>query len=74
MRIDKDKLQALVAMPDDELWRQIVEIGKSHGFTLPTKTPPHAEMEKMRGAVNGGAKLNIGEAVKIINDYRKRTQ
>ena len=71
MKIDKEKLDALVAMSDDELWRQIVEIGRSHGFTLPAKTPPHSEMEKMRGAVKGGAKLNLNEAIRVINNYRK---
>lgn len=71
MKIDKEKLDALVAMPDDELWGQIRSIAMSHGIKLPEKTPAHSEMEKMRAAANSGAKLNLAQAVKVINDYRK---
>jgi len=72
MRIDKDKLSALMGMSDRELWGEIRKIAKSHGFTLPEKVPEHSEMEKIRGAVSGGAKLNLGEAVRMLNDYKRR--
>ena len=72
MKLDKDKLNALLAMPDAELWREIRKIAGTHGFTLPEKAPSNEEMQKLRGAVSGGAGLNLGRAVKIINDYRKR--
>ena len=71
MKIDKEKLAALVALPDDELWQQIRAIAESHGFKLPEKTPSHTEMEKMRSAVNNGARLNLAEAVRVINNYRR---
>jgi hypothetical protein len=71
MKIDKEKLKALVEKPDDELWREIVAIAASHGFKLPEKTPSHTEMEKMRAAVSNGAKLNLAEAIRVINNYRR---
>ncbi|MBQ7363471.1 MAG: hypothetical protein IJW48_03355 [Clostridia bacterium] len=72
MKIDKDKLDALVAMSDGELWGEIRKIASAHGFTLPDRTPEHSEMEKIRGAVSGGARINLGEAVRILNDYKRR--
>ncbi len=72
MKIDKDKLSALMEMSDGELWCEIRKIAKNHGFTLPEKTPEHSEMEKIRGAVSGGAKINLGEAVRLLNDYKRR--
>ena len=71
MKVNKEKLASLVAMPDDELWCEIVKIAASHGFKLPEKTPSHEEMEKMRSAVKGGAKLNLTEAIRVIDRYRK---
>lgn len=71
MRLDRDKLISMVSLPDDELWRCVVEIGKTHGFTLPEKTPPHDELEKLRGIARDGAKLNIAGAMKILSKYRK---
>ena len=72
MKIDKDKLAALLAMPDDKLWAEVRAIASSHGITLPTAPPPPEEMANLRGAVSGGAKLNFAEAVRVINNYTKR--
>ena len=70
MKFDKDKLNELVALPDDELWKTVVEIGKSHGFTMPTKTPEHSELEKLRSIARDGSKMNVGLAMKILSKYR----
>ena len=70
MRFDKDKLNEMIALPDDELWRQVVEIGKTHGFTLPEKTPQHAELEKLRAIARDGSKMNVGMAMKMLMKYR----
>ena len=72
MKFDKDKLNELVSLSDDELWHTVVEIGKSHGFTLPTKTPDHAELEKLRSIARDGAKMNVAGALKILNKYKGR--
>lgn len=71
MRLDRDKLISMVSLPDDELWRNIVAIGKTHGFTLPEKTPPHEELEKLRGIARDGAKLNVAGAMRILSKYSK---
>ena len=70
MNFDKDKLNELVSLSDDELWRRVVEIAKSHGFTLPTKTPDHAELEKLRSIARDGSKMNVGLAMKMLSKYR----
>ena len=72
MKVDKDKLNALLAMSDSDLWREVRAIAKGHGFTLPENAPPPSEMQKLRGAVSGGSTLNLAHAIKIINDYRRR--
>lgn len=69
MRFNKEQLDALVALPDDALWAQIVSMAKGYGFNLPTETPPHADLEKLRGAVNG-SKINVTDAIKILKNYQ----
>lgn len=71
MKIDKERIKAMCALPDGELWAQIVSMGAEHGFSLPSTTPSHADMQKLREAVNGGSKMNLGAALKIIDSYRK---
>ena len=70
MKFDKDKLNELVALPDDELWKLIVEIGRGHGLTLPAKAPEHAELEKLRSIARDGSKINVGLAMKMLNKYK----
>ncbi len=71
MRFDKEKLAELIALPDDELWRTVVSIGKTHGFTLPQKTPPHEDLEKLRKIAKDGAKMNVTTAMRILGKYAK---
>ena len=69
MRINKDKLLELAALPDEALWREIVSVGRAHGFSLPERTPPHEELEKLRDTVRG-AKINVGDAIRLLNNCR----
>lgn len=70
MRFDKDKLDELVALPDEELWKKVVQIGKTHGFTLPERTPEHSELEKLRSIARDGSRINMGLAMKMLNKYK----
>ena len=70
MRFDKAKLEALAAMPDDQLWAEVVKIADGFGYALPRQTPSHADLEKMRDAVRS-EKINVSEALKIVSRYKK---
>lgn len=70
MKINKEKLSSITSMDDNTLWREIRAIGASYGITLPEKTPPKSELDKVRYALCG-TKLNLGEAIGIINNYKK---
>ena len=72
MKIDKEKLAALAALPDDKLWGEVVRVAATHGIKLSATPPSAEEMERLRGAIRGGARLNLTEAVRIVNDYNKR--
>lgn len=71
MKLNKQKLEALCALDDNALWREIRSIAATYGIRLPERTPPHSELQKMRDAVSGGGKMNLSEAMKIINSQRQ---
>lgn len=71
MKIDKEKLDKLVAMPDGELWGEILKIASQNGFKLPDKPPSGDELNKIRNAVAGGSKINLAEAIRVVNNYRR---
>ena len=70
MRFDKDKLNEMVALPDDELWCQVQNIARGYGLNLPSTQPSHAELEKLRGIATGG-KISMSEAMMLINKYKR---
>ena len=70
MRLDRDKLNELVSLPDDELWKKVIEIAKEYGFTLPEKTPEHSELEKLRSIAGDGSKMNVAGALRILSKYK----
>ena len=71
MRLSKEQLDKIASLSDEELWEEVCSVAKRHGFTLPSKTPAKVEMQKLREAITGGAKLNLGEAVRILNEYKR---
>ena len=71
MRFDKEKLEALASLPDDKLWAEVVKIADSFGYSLPKETPPHADLEKMRGAVRSD-KLNVADAMRLVNKFKRQ--
>jgi hypothetical protein len=71
MKINREKILELAAKSDTELWCEVVKIARTYGISLPEKTPPHEELEKLRGAVSG-TKFNAADAIRLIDAYRKR--
>ena len=71
MKLDKDKLCRMLAEDDETLWREIRSIAKGHGLNLPDTPPPHSEMERLRSTVGDGSRINLTDAIKIINSYKR---
>ena len=70
MRVDKEKLQGLLALPDEELWAEIVKIGGKYGFTLPNTPPPKEQLNKLRSTAKND-RINAAEAIRILGSIRK---
>ncbi len=70
MKLDRNMLDQMLKLPDDELWRQVVSIAKTHGFTLSDKTPQHEELERLRGIARDGMNINPITAMKLLNKYK----
>jgi len=72
MKIDKDKLRELSEKNDAELWSVISGIAAKHGYSLPKSTPSKADMDKIRGIMGSPDKFNMREAMRLMNEYKKR--
>ena len=70
MKFDKERLQALLALPDEELWREVKEIGRKFGVKLPDEAPSPDDMAKIRGIVSDNGKINIQQAISIMKKLK----
>ena len=72
MKIDKEKLAELSEKSDFELWNTITSIAKSHGFNLQSTTPSKAEMDKIRALMTSADKINMRDAIRLMQEYKRR--
>ena len=73
MKIDKEKLREISGKPDAELWCTISEIAGKHGYVLPKNTPDKAQMDKIRAIMGNCDKINMREAMRLLQEYKRRT-
>lgn len=71
MKIDKTKLDAMLALSDDELWNEIRSVAKSKGINMPDKTPSNSELTKVRSALAEADKLSLPSAMRLINELKR---
>ena len=72
MNIDKDKLKSFTELPDDALWSEVRKIAATHGVKLPEGTPEHTELERLRALCADASKINLLQAMRIVNDVKRR--
>ena len=72
MKIDKEKLKQLSEKTDSELWSIINDIAGKHGYDLPKNAPSKAEMDKIRTLLGSADKLNMRDAMRLMQEYKRR--
>ena len=71
MKLDRETIEKLASSDDATLWRTVRGIAGEKGFRLPEATPPHETMDRLRGTLSGNGTLSLGEAVRVIAEYKK---
>ena len=71
MKIDKDKLDAITKLSDEELWEQIKSVARQHGVKMPDKQPSGSDLGKVRDALAQADKLSLMTAMRMVNNLKK---
>ena len=74
MKVNKEQMRRLAEKSDAELWAEIQSMAKSKGYNLNTSIPKHEDIEKIRRALLGIEKINLSDAVKIMQSYKNNTK
>ncbi len=69
MKINSEKLRALAALSDCELWAEIQKMAAHFGQKIPSQVPPHEDLERIRAALCG-TQLNLSDAMQILRTKR----
>jgi hypothetical protein len=70
MKLNKSITDRLISLPDQELWEEIRRMAASYGLSLPERSPTAEELAKVRGALTIG-EINMGDAMRIVNEYKR---
>lgn len=73
LKIDKEKLERMLSLTDDELWSEIKVICERVRISVPQETPPHEKLEQLRGIARGG-RISFSEAMRMLADYKRKTE
>ncbi len=71
MKIDKNKLDAMLTLSDEQLWAEIRAVACAKGINMPEKTPSSSELCKVRSALKDADKLSLPSAMRLINDLKR---
>ena len=72
MNFDKNKLDTLVSLPDEDLWNEIRKMAGAHGLNLPNTAPPPEEIERLRTICRDSSKISMLQAMRIVNNIKRR--
>ena len=72
MKINREELKEYAKHTDEVLWCEMRGIAAKYGYSLPEKTPPHADMERVRQIMLGNEKISMSEGLKILNSYKSK--
>lgn len=70
MKLDANALAALLALDDTALWAQIRRLAGTAGLSLPEATPPHDELERLRGMMRGAGEGDVASAMQLLARLR----
>ncbi len=72
MKLNKEKIQALAALDDASLWREITSAAQKFGYTLPEKVPASQEMAKIRAAMNQAEKISAMDVARLLSSLKAK--
>lgn len=72
MKLDKDKLSQIAALPDESLWQIIRALGISSGIDLSSVNVTSAQIAKIRSALGIMTDDDISRATEIISAAKNK--
>ena len=74
MKIDREKMRRYASLDDGALWGEVRRMAENYGYTLPSETPEHSDMERLRRILRGEEKISLTEGMRILTSYKQKSK
>ena len=71
MQFDANMMRTLLKKDDTALWGLIREMASGYGISLPSTTPPAADMARLRAILGTKGESDIPGALEILRRYKE---
>ncbi len=72
MKLDQEKLKKLSSLSDAELEAEIRRMASEKGLKLPTASPSHEDLQKLRALLTADGGFGMMDAMRYYNAYKKK--
>ena len=72
MKLDRQKLEQLAALPEDALWQEVRRMVGEKGIRLGATAPNHEDMVRLREVFLTSSPLSMVDGARLINEYKKK--
>lgn len=72
MKLNQEQLKRLSSLSDAELESEIRRMAGEKGLKLPSQSPSHEDLEKLRALLSDGGGFGMMKAVRYYNEYKKK--
>lgn len=72
MKLNPEEMKRLSALSDAQLENEIRRMAAAKGFNLPSASPSHEDLEKLRALLTNQGGFGLMDAMRYYNAYKKK--
>jgi regulator of sirC expression with transglutaminase-like and TPR domain len=72
MKLNQEELKRLSSLSDKRLEEEIRRMAESKGLRLPSASPSHEDLEKLRALLSSENGFGLMDAMRYYNAYKKK--
>ncbi len=72
MKLNQEEMKRLSTLSDAELESEIRRMAAGKGLSLPSASPSHEDLEKLRALLSSEGGFGLMDAMRYYNAYKKK--
>lgn len=72
MKLNQEEMKRLSSLSDAQLECEIRRMASAKGLNLPSASPSHEDLEKLRALLSNKGGFGLMDAMRFYNEYKKK--